>query len=169
VGSAEFGYALGLVTESLIHNEAPAELGFMTVLGVEPIYECIGRYFQLENEIGALTFVTQCLRRYKLAHPATARLNSHLASATVSVYDDDRDVFLELSSPDLASLAAAYRALSGVTRVEIVESQSRQGYLFLLPRDNPDQAVLERAALAAVEAFERKGYVHIGQKSEGSE
>lgn len=37
----EYGSALGLVTESLINNEQPAELGYHAVLTVEPIYSCL--------------------------------------------------------------------------------------------------------------------------------
>lgn len=33
--------ALGLVTEALIKNDQAAELGYMTVLTVEPIYDCL--------------------------------------------------------------------------------------------------------------------------------
>jgi hypothetical protein len=40
----EQGFVLGLVTESLIHNNKPAELGFMTVLTVEPIYDLLHQH-----------------------------------------------------------------------------------------------------------------------------
>lgn len=36
------GVALGVVTSSLLKNDAPEELGYLTVLTVEPILECLG-------------------------------------------------------------------------------------------------------------------------------
>jgi len=38
---SEYDMVLGLVTSSLITNHSSAELGFMTVIGVEPIYVCL--------------------------------------------------------------------------------------------------------------------------------
>lgn len=39
---SEWGIALGIVTSSLLKNGAPEELGYLTVLTVEPILECLG-------------------------------------------------------------------------------------------------------------------------------
>lgn len=151
--------ALGVVTESLTRNEAPPEIGFMTVLAVEPIYACVEQHFQLDEEIGAWSYIVGTIRHYRLSRAEVAKLNPRLASATISVYDDDRDVFLELSCQDHQSLASAYAAMSRVIRTKIVESQSRPGHLFVLPEDNPAPELLERAALASVEALIKKGYV----------
>jgi len=38
----DFGCALGLITESLGHADKPAELGYLSVLSIEPIYVCFG-------------------------------------------------------------------------------------------------------------------------------
>ena len=40
---SEWKFALGVVTMSLIRDDAPAELGYLTVLSVEPIYNCLGQ------------------------------------------------------------------------------------------------------------------------------
>ncbi|MZR30233.1 trypsin-like peptidase domain-containing protein [Sneathiella litorea] len=39
----EFDFALGVITQSLIQGGQPAELGFLSVLSVEPIYECLAQ------------------------------------------------------------------------------------------------------------------------------
>lgn len=39
---SEWGVALGVITSSLLKNGAPEELGYLTVLTVEPILECLG-------------------------------------------------------------------------------------------------------------------------------
>ena len=44
VAFSEWDFALGLVTSSLVKNEAPEELGFLTIIGVEPILECLGAH-----------------------------------------------------------------------------------------------------------------------------
>ncbi len=41
---SEWGVALGVVTSSLLKNGAPEELGYLTVLTVEPILECLGAH-----------------------------------------------------------------------------------------------------------------------------
>lgn len=38
------GYLLGLVTESLMRNGQPAELGYFTVISVEPIFNCLHKH-----------------------------------------------------------------------------------------------------------------------------
>jgi hypothetical protein len=43
VAISEDNYALGLVTRSLVANDGPIESGYMAVLGVEPIYECLAQ------------------------------------------------------------------------------------------------------------------------------
>ena len=41
---SEFGFAIGMVTQSLVKNGAPAEMGFFTVTSVEPLYECLAHH-----------------------------------------------------------------------------------------------------------------------------
>jgi hypothetical protein len=41
---SELGFVLGLITDSLTSNHAPAELGFMAVLSIESIYECLAAH-----------------------------------------------------------------------------------------------------------------------------
>lgn len=40
----EDGFALGVVTQSLLMNREETELGFFTVLSVEPIYVCLAHH-----------------------------------------------------------------------------------------------------------------------------
>lgn len=41
---SEWGFALGIVTSSLLKNGVPEELGYLTVLTVEPILECLAAH-----------------------------------------------------------------------------------------------------------------------------
>ena len=40
---SEWDFVLGVITKSLVRNNAPEELGYLTVLSVEPIYECLAQ------------------------------------------------------------------------------------------------------------------------------
>jgi len=156
---SEFGNALGIVTESLVSNNVPPELGFMTVLSVEPIFDCIAKHFQLVEEVGFWRYMKESIQQYRLTHIGIAKLNPRLANAMVSVYDDDRDVFVELLCPESELLASSYTAINRITPFIIIESQSRPGYLFIQPTENPMPELLKDAALAAVDVLVNNGYV----------
>lgn len=47
---SEWGVAMGMVTSSLLKSDKPEELGYMTVLSVEPILECLGKHGLLSPE-----------------------------------------------------------------------------------------------------------------------
>lgn len=40
---SEWGFALGVVTQSLLSNQGPPELGFFTTTSIEAVYECLAR------------------------------------------------------------------------------------------------------------------------------
>ena len=40
---SEWDFVLGVITKSLVRNNVPEELGYLTVLSVEPIYECLAQ------------------------------------------------------------------------------------------------------------------------------
>lgn len=44
VALSEWGFALGMVTSSLLKNGVPEELGYLTILTVEPILECLAAH-----------------------------------------------------------------------------------------------------------------------------
>lgn len=46
---SEWKFALGMITSSLLMNGQPSELGFFTVVSVEPIYSCLASYAMLPS------------------------------------------------------------------------------------------------------------------------
>jgi len=50
----EWDFALGLVTNSLLIDDKPAELGYMSVITVEPILECLGHNGIMPKELATL-------------------------------------------------------------------------------------------------------------------
>lgn len=51
---SEWGIALGIVTSSLLKNGVPEELGYLTVLTVEPILECLAAHGLLPSHLAIL-------------------------------------------------------------------------------------------------------------------
>jgi len=51
---SEWDFALGVVTSSLVKNDAPAELGYLTVLTVEPILECLAVHELLPHDLAVM-------------------------------------------------------------------------------------------------------------------
>lgn len=47
---SEWGVAMGMVTSSLLKDGMPEELGYLTVLSVEPILECLGVHALLPSD-----------------------------------------------------------------------------------------------------------------------
>lgn len=47
---SEWGVAMGMITSSLLTSDKPEELGYMTVLSVEPILQCLGKHGLLSPE-----------------------------------------------------------------------------------------------------------------------
>ncbi len=50
VALSEWGVALGVITMSLVKNHLPEESGYLTVLSVEPIYECLAQHGLLTDQ-----------------------------------------------------------------------------------------------------------------------
>lgn len=48
---SEWGFALGVVTSSLLKNSAVEEQGYLTALTVEPILECLGQHGLLPSDL----------------------------------------------------------------------------------------------------------------------
>jgi hypothetical protein len=88
---SEWDFVLGLVTESLVLNGAPSELGFLNVLSIEPILECLGDAKMLpecqrQNWKDFWNTSTTCF-----SSPTTL-----MFVATISRCDDGRQCYLDI-------------------------------------------------------------------------
>ena len=131
---SEYGYALGMITSSLISDNNSTELGFMTAVGVEPIYACLAQHKMLPDcqaegwDDFWNTSKTYFCREYDA-------LGGALLVASVGFFDDgkrlaleitcddDADVFsaaLEQVNTELAGLTLSRREIrSGMTRFDV--------------------------------------------------
>jgi hypothetical protein len=63
---SEWDFALGVITSSLVKNNVPEELGYLTVLTVEPILGCLAAHELLPRELALLwdgTFTAHARQR----------------------------------------------------------------------------------------------------------
>jgi hypothetical protein len=123
VALSEFGFVLGVVTQSVLADSKPEELGYLNVTTVEPIYVCLADFKllpepQAEGWDGLWNSKDISFTLPETDHPvggATVR-------AGVSLFDDGRRVYVEVSCEDdvvhSAALMAALRELPAGFRLE---------------------------------------------------
>ncbi|ACS55869.1 Peptidase C24 Calicivirus polyprotein ORF 1 [Rhizobium leguminosarum bv. trifolii WSM1325] len=150
------GVALGLVTESLGYDGTPVETGYMSLLSIEPAVDLAAEKFGHDFYRGPSGRYEDTLFAAKFSDPSSQSLSSFIHDAGVYVYDDDRDVFVEIDCQDeelLAEAVGVFHAVTPITRQEAVEYTA-----LYIPDDNPPAALLAEAGEAVAAVFDRAGY-----------
>jgi hypothetical protein len=150
------GTAVALVTESLGRGGEPVETGYMSLLSIDPGVDLAARTYGFSLNGGFPGRYSDTLFAAGFSNPAGRSLNSLIYDASLYIYDDDRDLFVEINCADAALLASAVQAFEAVTplnRVDVVD-----GSVLYLPTENPSAALLMTAAEAAVSVFDEAGY-----------
>lgn len=157
---SEFGYAIGLVTESLLKDDVPAELGFMSILNTEVIHKCVTQHYEHELVEFGVFYDWEPLIHFQLTKSTEQTdLNERLHNANIRVFDNGTDVFIELSCSNSIDLAVSYAAFNGVVPLDVVHKQSGDGYIFAIPKVNASEQQLIEAATSAKSIFENVGYL----------
>jgi hypothetical protein len=162
---SEHEFVLGLVTESLARDHAAAELGFMAVLSVESIYECLAAAKLLPacQKTGWDDFWNTKHWIFVTEVPAGHREGR----ATISLCDDGQQVYVEL---DCREPEAMKRGLAAVMesapsgRIAIARHDELRARFSFFPYDKDTVALAERAAGIACSAMIQFGYkkeVHV--------
>jgi hypothetical protein len=128
VAVSEYGFALGVVTRSLTSNYSPVEMGFMSIIGVEPIYDCLAEHLLLPD-IQAQQwdeyFRSTGLRfRHSQVAPD---VGDFVTAASITVYKDNKNYSIEITcahDPILLE-SAADAAASILSRFECIRSRVR--------------------------------------------
>jgi hypothetical protein len=92
----------------------------------------------------------------KFSNPSDRSLSSFIYDVSLYVYDDDRDVFVEINCADDALLAEAvstFNAVTPLTRHDVVD-----GSVLYTPEENPSAELLIEGGEAVAALFERSGY-----------
>lgn len=121
VAISEYGFALGVITSSLLNDRLPAELGYMNTITVEPVFSCLA-----ENRI-----LPDCqadgwdgfwnTARIEFTGPSRTTFNgvwhSEHVTSSVEAFDDGKRAWLGfrvVDGPRIEDvLATALAALSG--------------------------------------------------------
>lgn len=150
------GTAVGLVTESLGRPEAPVEAGYMSLLSISSAVDLAAEKFGFSIHGGYPGRYSDTLFAARFSNPAARSLSSFIYDASLYVFDDDRDIFVEINCTDNALLAQAvetYNAITPISRVDIID-----GSVLYIPNQNPPARVLLEAGEAVADLFVRSGY-----------
>jgi hypothetical protein len=150
------GVALALVTESLGQGDMPVETGYMSLLSIEPAVDLAAEKFGFGIHAGYPGRYTDTLFAAKFSDPSSRSLNSFIYDASLYVYDDDRDVFVEINCADetlLAEAVAAFNGITPLTRHDVVD-----GSVLYTPEGNPSAELLLEGGEAVAALFKKSGY-----------
>lgn len=160
---SEYDFALGMVTRSLLVNGDSVESGFMSVVGVEPIYHCLGHHkllpdCQAEQWDGLWNTIN-----------VDFLTPDNYGVASVGVFDDGKSFYVEIHCDvDMntfwAMLAAAREAAGGT--VAYTEIREGMGRLHLPDHAEAGSAralAAGRAAVAVIRATGLKPLPHSRQ------
>jgi hypothetical protein len=103
---SEWDFVLGIVTRSLLKNSALEELGFLTVLSIEPIYECLR-----QNGILPAIQDESWHADYDAFH---GRSVSRELDVLLMTSTDERGMFIQIDCSDKAILEMAIAAVTHI-------------------------------------------------------
>ncbi|WP_306480726.1 serine protease [Limnobacter sp.] len=149
------GKAIGLVTDSLVRDSNAIETGFMACLSISAAADLALKCGWDPDEHEYYRDI-ESLVSIKLALASTARLNLHAHDLTLYVYDDGRDVYIEVSCFNEHDRDLAVRAFSSLCPLNVHQTENHS--LLATPVDNPSPALLKQAGQAARDALCASGY-----------
>lgn len=160
----EDGYAIGMVTESLIQNGAPPESGFMSILSIQAVIDMAEKFYEFDLEEHGIFRAEERLVEIKLTRNDLKLLNSRSHNAMIYVYDDDRDTYGEIHCSELNALQSAIDAFNEVTPISIIGALDQGEGAFCFSFDaNPKAALMKVAAQAAAVALADYGYEQLSR------
>ncbi len=150
------GQALALVTESLGEAHSLAETGYTSLLSISPAVDLAAERYGY-NLYGFLPGRdTEDLIGFRFQTENSASLSSYAYDASVYVYDDNRDVLVQITCESEEALKCAIAAFDSVTPLRKEDSAPDRDIFF--PAGNPPPKLLIAAAEAARDALIRVGY-----------
>ncbi len=150
------GVALALVTESLGQGGMPVETGYMSLLSIEPAVDLAAEKFGFSCHGGYPGRYSDTLFAVKFSDPSSQSLSSLIYDASLYVYDDNRDVFVEITCAEEVLLAEAISTFNAI--IPLRRNDVDDGYVLYTPLENPSAELLVDAGEAVAELFERSGY-----------
>ena len=150
------GVAVALVTESLGEGDTPVETGYMSLLSIEPAVDLAAERFGFSIPGAYQGRYSDVLLAVKFTDPSRRSLSSFIYDANLFIYDDDRDVFVEINCVDEALLAEAVATFQAITPLH--RNDVNDGTVLYTPTENPSAQLLFEAGEAVAGLFMKFGY-----------
>ena len=150
------GTALALVTESLGRDGMPVETGYMSLLSIEPAVDVAAEKFGFSTHGAYPGRYTDTLFAAKFSNPSSDSLSSFIYDASIYIFDDNRDLFVEVDCSNEALLADALAIFNAIIPVQRIDCED--GSVLYIPAENPPAALLLEAGEAVAALFEQSGY-----------
>lgn len=150
------GLALALVTESLCQGDMPVENGYMSLLSIESAVNLAAKCYGFSTHGSYPGRYSDTLFAVNFSDPHRQSLSSFIYDAGLYIYDDNRDVFVEITCKDDALLAEAVATFSAFT--PLVRHDVVDGSVLYTPGENPPAELLLEAGEAVAELLTRSGY-----------
>lgn len=162
----EYGYALGVITSSLLMDDKASELGFFAVLSIEPIYTCLAEHMLLPDcQAEGWDDLWNSDEEYFGGPPNENDLASSAGmqlKASLNAFDDGNRLYLEVGCDDNPQIYADVTAKASTVLGPVLVSTSevRPGLLRLHIDGCSDEAraKLVGARGAARNVLLRAGY-----------
>lgn len=152
-------FALGIITSSLVKNGAPEELGYLTVLTVEPILECLGHHYLLPHDL-----VLMWNGLFTSSEEYFGVPEKRWAHTWLEVDRDGHRTRLLLGTPDEAVIAQAVQMISGMDIETIHEILPVDVHCWSLVGDHTElEAPLERCRVAVRQLLLDRGHLPVRQ------
>lgn len=158
---SEWDFALGVVTSSLVRNGAPEELGYLTVLTVEPILECLAAHGLLTRELASLWDGLFTAQTSYFGVPA-----EKWAQAFVETDRDGNRTRLRFACPNEQVAEEARKAVLRATVGTTVSHEIIPVDVHLVLFEGAYEELREplaRAREAVIEVFVSSGFLHVEQ------
>ncbi|EMP0915579.1 S1 family peptidase [Pseudomonas aeruginosa] len=153
------GAAIGIVTDSLTRDDGEPEIGFMSVINIGAAVDIAKKIYPDSAAVDTDLAYMETLIDFKFSTPELKRLNSRISSASIFIYDDDRDLQGWIYCQDKEVLDLALDAFNSICRIEVNYSDwGRTGEVNFYMPTNPRARDLIEAGKKARDAFVESGY-----------
>ncbi|MFL5381856.1 MAG: serine protease [Longimicrobiaceae bacterium] len=161
---AENGLALGVVTQSLVMDYQPEQLGYMAVLTIEPIYVCLAEHKMLP-EIQSVPWDDFWNTESIWFAERSSDGFGEVIVASIDYCDDGRKRYIEVRCKHAGdrdqAVAAAEQVLARHAPVKV--AVEREGIRLTLPASDPEaEEAAGLAVNAAAAVLDRMGYSRSG-------
>ena len=150
------GVALALVTESLGKNDMPVETGYMSLMSIEPAVDLAAEKFGFDIHGANQGRYSEILIAAKFTDTSRRSLSSFIYDASLYIYDDDRDVFVEINCVEEDLLGKAVAMFQSI--IPLIRHDVHDGTVLYTPTENPSAELLLAAGEAVAAFFLKSGY-----------